>query len=89
MSNADSTETKILTAARELFMEKGYHDTSMSAIANRAGLGKGTLYWHFDSKDELFKKMITREGKVVLEELKKLSEDDLPVEVILKEFIKI
>jgi AcrR family transcriptional regulator len=89
MVNSDSTEAKILTSAKELFIEKGYHDTSMSAIAKEAGLGKGTLYWHFDSKDDLFKKMITKEGRVILAEVKELSESNLPTEDILKKFIQI
>jgi AcrR family transcriptional regulator len=87
--NSESTESKILTSAKELFIEKGYHDTSMSAIAKEAGLGKGTLYWHFDSKDDLFKKMITKEGRVILAEVKELSESNLPTEDILKKFIQI
>ena len=87
--DALDTETRILTVARDLFIERGYHDTSMSTIAQKADLGKGTLYWHFDSKDDLFQKMVTREGRVVLEELKKLSESDLPVEEVLKKFIRI
>lgn len=35
------------------FIEKGYEGTSMESIARRAGLSKGGLYYHFNSKDEI------------------------------------
>ena len=83
------TKIKILKAAKELFIDNGYHDTSMAAIAEMADLGKGTLYWHFDSKSELFQSMISREVKIIFDELNKLSNADLKAEEILKKFIKI
>ena len=89
MSEKESTKVKILKAAKELFIENGYHDTSMSAIAETADLGKGTLYWHFDSKSELFQSMISRETKIILSELNKLANANLKAEEILKKFIKI
>lgn len=47
----------ILTAAREVFFEKGYHGATSEEIAKRAGVGKGTLYQYFDSKLEIFLEM--------------------------------
>ena len=46
-------EELILQAADELIREKGYHDTSIDDIAARVGISKGTVYLHFDSKDDL------------------------------------
>jgi AcrR family transcriptional regulator len=43
----------ILTAAVELFVERGYHGTAVPAIAERAGVAAGTIYHHFDSKEQL------------------------------------
>jgi AcrR family transcriptional regulator len=45
---------QIFAAAYDLFLAQGYHQTSMDAIAERAGLAKGTLYWYFKGKRELF-----------------------------------
>ena len=45
---------QILEAALELFAEKGYFNTKISDIAERLGVGKGTIYWYFDSKEDLF-----------------------------------
>lgn len=48
-----STRERLLRAARELTEEGGYATASVVAIADRAGLGAGTLYRHFTSKAEL------------------------------------
>lgn len=45
---------KILSAAREVFLEQGYEDTTIGQIAERAGVGLGTAYNYFKSKEELF-----------------------------------
>lgn len=47
------TRRRLLAAARELFYEDGIHATGVSAVAERAGITKMTLYAHFPSKDDL------------------------------------
>ena len=49
-----STRERLLAAAQELIEEGGYGAASVAAIAERAGVAAGTLYRHFDSKQELF-----------------------------------
>lgn len=44
----------IIRAAEEIFSRKGYRETTMLEIAERAGTAKGTLYLHFKSKEELY-----------------------------------
>jgi AcrR family transcriptional regulator len=44
----------ILKAARDLFIRRGYHETTLDDIAALAGFGKGTIYNYFTSKEELF-----------------------------------
>ena len=53
------TYVDILRSAEELFIEKGYEKTSMREIAEHAGLTKGALYHHFDSKEALLDQMCT------------------------------
>jgi AcrR family transcriptional regulator len=48
----------ILEAARLAFADGGYHETSLDAVAERAGVSKALLYEHFDSKRELFHAML-------------------------------
>jgi AcrR family transcriptional regulator len=45
---------EIMGAAKEVFARKGFHDTTIADVAKRAGLAYGSIYWYFDSKDELF-----------------------------------
>ena len=44
------TRQKFIDAALELFGEQGYHETSMNAIATRAGFTRANLYLHFPNK---------------------------------------
>ena len=48
------SKERILRAAHLLFVQQGYHGTSMRQIAKKAGIALGRLYNHFDSKDALF-----------------------------------
>jgi len=48
------TRERLLAAAQELIEDGGYAAASVVAIAERAGVATGTLYRHFDSKEELF-----------------------------------
>jgi AcrR family transcriptional regulator len=49
-----NSRRKILDAARELFVERGYHDTRPQDISKAAGVGHGTFYLHFADKRECF-----------------------------------
>lgn len=50
----DEREQAFKTAALKMFSSKGYHKTTMAEIAMEAGFGKGTLYWYWGSKEELY-----------------------------------
>lgn len=47
----------ILQAAAQVFGEKGFHTATVEEIAKRAGVGKGTIYQYFDSKEEIFNEL--------------------------------
>jgi AcrR family transcriptional regulator len=51
--SADTTKGRILQAAYELFYRKGFARVSVDLIAEKAGVTKRTLYYHFKSKDHL------------------------------------
>lgn len=63
-----STDTKraLLNAAREGFAEKGYYGTSMDFILKKTGLSKGTIYWYFPGKWELYKAVLSEESDRIL-----------------------
>jgi AcrR family transcriptional regulator len=55
-----STSERILAAATEIFANRGYHGTSMSAITKAAGVNKALIFYYFDSKEGLFDAVVTR-----------------------------
>lgn len=50
----NKTKRKIFETAMELFAQKGYEATSVEEITSIVGIAKGTLYYHFTSKEEIF-----------------------------------
>jgi AcrR family transcriptional regulator len=55
------TRDKILSVASKLFSRYGFHKTSMDEIAKNARKAKGSLYYHFSSKEDLFKEIVLKE----------------------------
>ena len=53
------TKQKILDCALELFVARGYAGTSMNDIIQQLGISKGSVYWHFKSKEDIFMQVIT------------------------------
>jgi len=49
---------QILAAALKVFTEKGFHAANVSDVAAAAGVSQGTIYWYFDSKEDLFQAAI-------------------------------
>ena len=59
------TKRKIFEAAMELFATKGYDATSIEEITATVGVAKGTLYYHFSSKEEIFNFLIDEGMKLL------------------------
>ncbi|MEN6440832.1 MAG: TetR/AcrR family transcriptional regulator [Syntrophobacter sp.] len=53
-----SSKERILDAALEVFSQKGFHSATTDEIAERAGVGKGTVYRHFATKEKLFEELV-------------------------------
>ena len=58
IKKGEATRLAIENAAIQLFLDQGYHATSMRQIAEHAGLALGGIYNHFSSKDEIFEAII-------------------------------
>ncbi|MGG4265007.1 TetR/AcrR family transcriptional regulator [Peribacillus simplex] len=52
----------ILDKAKEVFLTKGYSSTTIADIVEHSGVSKGSIYYHFDSKETLFFKLIERKS---------------------------
>jgi AcrR family transcriptional regulator len=55
---SEETRLRIIESAYHLFLERGYHGTSMRNVSQRAGLTVGAIYNHFPNKEDLWKEII-------------------------------
>lgn len=58
LTKGERTQNEITEAAYQLFLERGYHGTSMRQIGHSAGIALGGIYNHFDSKEAIFTAVI-------------------------------
>lgn len=58
IENTQESRRLLLTAAAELFAEKGYRRTSFIDIGERAGVSRGSIPWHFGNKPGLLKAVV-------------------------------
>jgi len=54
----EATRRRLLEAAEAVFAEQGYHEASIVKITERAGIGLGTFYLYFDSKQSIFEALV-------------------------------
>lgn len=69
----ESRREQILTAARQCFIEQGFHPTRMEDIASTAGLSKGGIYFHFESKQKVFDALVDEEFERSMKFLKEVT----------------
>ena len=62
----NKTKRKIFETSMKLFAKKGYEATSIEEITATVGVAKGTLYYHFSSKEEIFN-FLVEEGIKLLQ----------------------
>lgn len=72
-ANKQRTRERIVEAAKEAFVERGYGPTTMSHIADRAGIGRATLYLHFATKIEITDEIARSLGPRMVQILRSLS----------------
>lgn len=80
---------QILQAAVELFLEKDYYQVTIIEIAERAEVGKGTVYEYFPSKEALFKDMFSCCAETYLDSFKHYSTKSVSVKDKMYEIIKL
>lgn len=62
---------EILAAAKVAFAAKGFHDTKVSDVAEAAGISYGSVYWYFESKDELFHALMDDQERALREHIER------------------
>jgi AcrR family transcriptional regulator len=77
---------QVLAAARELFSHGGYYGVTVEAIAEKAGISKGNLYWYFKSKREIFQLLFDDIGERLFAPFAEVMESDAPPREKLRAF---
>lgn len=80
VKSAEVRRNEILDAAEELFVTQGFEQTTTNDILEKVGIARGTLYYHFKSKEEILDAMIMRINRNLIDQAKAvLKQKDLPV----------
>src|SRR3989338_1372201 len=75
-------EEAILAAALSLFNRDDWQTVTIDQIAAKAEIGKGTIYKHFESKDQIYAKLVVNFHRNILRELGKIDLSQAPLKVI-------
>ncbi|MGB9812919.1 MAG: TetR/AcrR family transcriptional regulator [Thermovenabulum sp.] len=84
----EEKRSSILEAAASIFSNKGYPNTKMQDIAEKAGIGKGTIYQYFKSKKHLFRQVIKEGMNFYLNGIKNEIKGYSDLKEILKVIVK-
>ncbi|MFI8684631.1 TetR/AcrR family transcriptional regulator [Rossellomorea sp. NPDC077527] len=63
----EQRRSNLLQAARDVFIEHGYENTTMKHVMEKAGVSRGGLYQYFENKEDLFEALIEAEQVEVIE----------------------
>ena len=83
------TREKIITAAKNIFIEKGIINTATSQIAIMAGIAHGTLFLHFPSKDALVIELLDVELNKFSKNIKLLISETADIAFILDQYLNL
>ena len=65
MAKKEKVRAELVKAAREAFAAKGYTKATMGDIARISGKAKSTLYYYFESKEDVFQSVVDLEGETL------------------------
>lgn len=82
-----STEEKILNAARDVFIQKGYAAARMQEIADAANINKGLLHYYFRKKENLFRAVFDKAFGKFAGQINAIFEEDRPLFEKIEAFV--
>ena len=88
LKTKSSRREQILQIAKQLFSQKTYHGTSLEDIAEAVGMPKGSIYYWFDSKEDLLASILIDAQAVIDKWLEEIASADLSPMERLREIIK-
>jgi len=81
MVEKEEVRDQIVEAARQIFSRYGFKKTTMDEIAHRVSKGKSSIYYYFQSKEDIYKAVIEKEATIIRDELTSaVSNADNPVD---------
>ena len=87
-ADAEQTRQKILTAALDLFVAKGYERATFEDVARRIGLTKGAVYWHFKSKPDLLFELVAHMSAMNVAQVSRASPDPVSLDSLIAHFVE-
>lgn len=69
-------ETRVIEAAKQVFVRKGYNQTTMSDVAREAGIGRTALHYYFRTKEMLFQAIFGQLMELILPNIKRIVEEE-------------
>ena len=85
--NKQNKRASLLQAAFDLFLNQGFHDTTISDISKKSGLAKGTFYLYFKDKYDLRDQLIARKSEQLLVEASEYTKTSLPEQAGFEEYL--
>jgi AcrR family transcriptional regulator len=79
---------RIFNVAARLFLDQGYHETSMRQVAEAAGMGKSTLYDYFRNKEEILLYFVEQEMDTSHQDAAQIAAMNIPVEEKLRRILR-
>lgn len=83
----DQTKEKIITVAEKMFARYGFQKTTVDEIAKAARKAKGSVYYYFDSKEDLFKAVVDREIAILKTELTRVIVDNTDATTMIRNYL--
>lgn len=85
--NKQNKRASLLQVAFDLFLNQGFHDTTISDISKKSGLAKGTFYLYFKDKYDLRDQLIARKSEQLLQEASEYTKTSLPEQAGFEEYL--
>ena len=84
-----ATQLKLLNAAREVFAEKGFDNTTIDDITERADVGKGTFYYHYSEKQDVIAQLVNRMMDELIETMEERCDGIRDLPALLDTIVKV
>ncbi len=87
LTKEELIKAEVMVASRQLFKRFGYQKTTMEDIARSIGRGKSTLYYYYNSKEEIFEAILLKEAKEFFNAIAKKVEKASTAEEKMKAYV--